>query len=777
MRHRAWRYTAACDIDSINLPEWSLPGGPLPPELLAILIARGFKDSHSAASFLLPEYYTPSLPTELPNMDKAVRILQKMRAGNRIMVWGDFDVDGQTSTAIAVQALASLDIQVDFYIPDRQTESHGVNLMKLSEIIGRNPPDVLLVCDTGSSDHESVMYAKSLGKDLKVIIADHHELKLPYPRADALVNPQMLRQPDHPFWTLSGAGVVYQLIEALFHAKGRSAEVEQFLDLVAIGLIADVVEQVQDTRYLIQRGLRVLNHTERIGLHALTSQLNLDLSTITATDIAFKLAPTLNAFGRLESARTGVELLTTQDISRAQVLAMTADGLNQKRKMITKQTLAAIHDMIQADPSLLNWEALVVSNPKWHLGIIGVVAGHLAEYYNRPAVVMVEGEDGIARASVRSVEGYPVHAALSQLADTLITYGGHVGAGGFSVAEKHWPALRRQLSQAFGQTRTTTETSTLAIEGILSLERLSLDFALELQRLSPFGAGNPEPVFVTPNLTITNMTHIGRDDEHRRLIVLDENGFAQPVFWWDSAEIDPPQGLVNLAYKMAVSTYQGERQLQLELVDWEMVETPEIAVRSPIEVFDYRSHPDYDQALEEIFSRDPQAIIWADGFPTSSQMGLFFSDLHPADALVILSTPPDNDYLRKALEKVNPRRVYLLAVNPPTDTLTEFLKLLRGLAEKVIHETDGAINIQRFMERLGQTKTVVQLGLEFIAAHGKLTVDFGERTRVVLSYGDTYPADEATMKSIENRLRSAWEEVEAYRRYVQRAEAFQLIRG
>lgn len=774
MNHRAWRYTAACDLDNLQIPDWTLPGGPLPLELQAILFTRGYADEPTAAAFLMPERYHPTLPNELPNIDRAIRLLHRFEVSEKVLIWGDFDADGQTSTAMLLEALQDLGFDVVHYIPDRLKESHGLHLISLSELLDKHNPDLLLVCDTGSSDVESVDYAKELG--IPVIIADHHEITPPLPRADALINPQMLRDTNHPLATLSGAGVTYLLLEAVYHAKGRKNEAEKYLDLAAIGLIADVVEQVYDTRYLIQRGMRVLQDTPRVGLRALAAQLEIDLANITSDDVAFKIAPALNAFGRLSSAELAVELLTTTDNVRAQELAAMADSLNQKRRMMTQATLDAVHEMIHQDPSLLEWEALVLSHPHWHSGIVGIVAAQLAETYQKPVALLVEGEDGLARGSVRSVTGYPVGEALQELDDILLNYGGHPGAGGLSIGGEHLPKLRRRLSQAFSDVYATGEPPALEIEGVLALENLSLDFALDLERLAPFGAGNPRPVFIARDVEVRSIAKLGRNEQHRRMIIENNDGTRQRVLWWNSEDIDPPTGRIDLAFNISVNTFKGERQVQLELVDWIQISAQPQDVLRTIDVIDQRTNrEDFESVLMNIFAEYPQAMIWAEGFPTRQNLGSPLTELAASDTLVIVTAPPNDKQLREALEKVQPRRVILIAINPPIDTLPDFLKLQWSLAEKVIKGTNGVINIHRFMERLGQSKVVVKLGLEYLAAMGKIKVDFGARTKVEIRAGDNEPSVDVI--AVEKRLRAAWEEVEAYRRYLQRVDAYQLING
>lgn len=771
-QHQQWRYTSATNLDKLNLPDWNLPGGALSPELLAILYTRGLRDEETAAAFLLPERYTPALPTELPNLERGIRLLGKLRPGDRVLIWGDFDVDGQTSTAMLVEGLTTLGMETSFHVPARQ-EGHHVSLERLEALVDLQQPHAVIFCDSGSSANQPIEFLKA--HDILVIIADHHDIAAPFPRADALINPKLLHDSQHPLWHLSGAGVSYLLLEALFHSYGRKREAEAFLDLTALGLIADVMRQVDDVRYLIQRGLRIMQRTNRVGLRALAKQLNIDLLNVTSQDVAFSLAPALNAFGRLGSAADGIELLLSEETTRAQYLAGVAESLNQKRRLMTDQILTAALEMISDHPTLLEeWDVLVLHSQGWDGGILGPVASKLVDIYHKPVALIVEQENGIARGSVRSLDGYPVNEALKLVDDILLSYGGHDGAGGFAIHQDNLPMLRRRLSQAFDSVRLEVSRPTLPVEGILRLERITLDFALELQRLAPFGLGNEPPVFVTHDLQLRSVAKLGRDNQHRRLIVENEDGQRQHVFWWNSADMPLPEGIFDLAYTIAASSFEGELQLQLQLVDWQEVEAQPLSPRDTIEVVDLRDRENYQSALEEVYMKEIQPLVWADGFPTSSSPGVPFSSLAEAEVMVILSAPSDFGQFHRALNKVMPQRVYLIGVTPPVDTISEFIKLLLGLSGKVIADADGSVNIQKLMERLGQSDAVVRLGLEYLAAAGKLHVHFGERTRIEMAWGDGNVRDDKDV--LEKRLRTAFAEVEAFRRYVGRADAEQLIR-
>ena len=300
------------------------------------LLRRGYGELAAARAFLDPDEYAPTNSSELPGMQQALERLEAaLQSGERILVWGDFDVDGQTATSLLVSALRQLDGQVEFHIPIRAQESHGVSLPVLQRILDApSPPGLVLTCDTGIGAHAAVEFAASRGVD--VVITDHHELPSSLPRACAIVNPRLLPA-GHALAKLPGVGVAYKVVEALFSHSIGQEDASQFLDLVALGIVADVAELYGDTRYLLQRGLEQLRQPQRLGLRAIMETAGLAPENLTEEHIGFVLGPRLNALGRLDDANPAVDLLTTLDSGKARVIATQLEGLNGRRRLLTRQ--------------------------------------------------------------------------------------------------------------------------------------------------------------------------------------------------------------------------------------------------------------------------------------------------------------------------------------------------------------------------------------------------------------------------------------------------------
>jgi single-stranded-DNA-specific exonuclease len=742
------------------------------PLVAQILAQRGYGTADTARAFLLPAFYSPTPPRALPDLSQAVETLDHAISNHdTILVWGDFDVDGQTSTSLLFSALRRLGAAVGFYIPHRLRESHGIRLDSLREQLSTLHPGVLLTCDTGVSAHEAIDYAKSQG--VITLVTDHHDLPPELPAADAVVNPKRLPA-GHPLAALPGVGVAYKLVEALYTRLGRADELPQLLDLVALGIVADVAEQVDDTRYLLQIGLDHLRDTQRIGLQALMQTAGLPVGRVNATDIGYQIGPRLNAAGRLDDASPVVELLTTDDPARAQILAMWLEGLNNQRRLLNRQIYAAAQEQIARDPSLLDWEALVLAHPAWHAGIIGIVASRLAEYYQRPTVLLTTSDDGTARGSARSVPGYDIGAAIAAQSDLLLTHGGHPGAAGLSLRVDDILAFRRRLSNSLHETLDPSAHPGLNLDAYVAWDELTLDLAAELNRLAPFGEGNPRITLATRDLTLRSAAFIGRSHEHRRLIVEDASGTRHNVVWWNSADQPLPEGLFDLAYQLEINTYQDQTELQLVLVDVHRSASAPVEVASPQrQVIDFRGSPYPDQVLRDVLDQYPDAAVWAEGYRRAQSPGVPLSDLSAAPVLVVYTTPTYPHALQNALRRVKPDLVVLVATNPPTQAFTDVLKRILGLIKYVLNQQEGQTTLTALAEASGQSSATIRLVLEYLIAKGEIEVTYGRGDSVSITPAHHSPAPDVTEKRDAVQISTA--ETAAYRAFFQRATPQQLL--
>ncbi|MDY6875897.1 MAG: single-stranded-DNA-specific exonuclease RecJ [Chloroflexota bacterium] len=764
--------------------EWiEPPDVVVPQELMAaigghLLVAqtlarRGFTGVEAARAFLDPACYRPAPPSDLPNLTKAAgRLERAIQQGETICVWGDFDVDGQTATTILVSTLQNLGAFVRYHIPNRKRESHGVNLPVLERLIA-DGVNLVLTCDTGVTAHEATAYARSRGVD--VVITDHHDLPPTLPQACAVVDPKMLPA-GHPLRELPGVGCAFKLAEALYDRAGRPDDVAQYLDLVALGIVADVAVQTGDTRYLLQRGLEALRRTARLGLQVMMETAELNPDWLTEEHIGFVLGPRLNALGRLSDANVAVELLTTDDLGRARILVTELEGLNARRKMLVNQVTQAARAQIEREPALLEYRALVLSHPTWPGGIIGIVAGRLAERYHKPTILITTPPGEPGRGSARSVEGCNITAAIAAHQGMLASFGGHPMAAGLSIDPERIPEFRRALSRTILETcGETAPQATLQIDGYLSLSGLSLDLVEEIERLSPFGPGNTPLVLATSGLLLISHTAIGRGGEHLRLTVEDGEGTRQKVIWWQGAGWPLPEGRFDLAYVVRASDYRGQRDVQVEWLDARPVEEP-AATLCPsvpaIEVVDYRRQPAPRRTLKKLRAqKDVQ--VWGEAEARAEIAGQDRYELGPSEVLVIWTTPPGPAELQAVLKKVAPETVYLFGIPPGLDRPEEFLKRLAGLTRHALNSNQGRARISTLAAATAQREATVRTGLAWLEARGHLIVLDADNDEIHLAAGHQTASDD--LPRIAAQLQALLEETAAYRAHFARAEKETLI--
>jgi single-stranded-DNA-specific exonuclease len=749
-------------LDPPHVDASSLVSLNLPPLIAQTLLRRGISRPEDAEAFLHPEK-TPSVP--FPEIEKAVDTVNlAIRNGQRICVWGDFDVDGQTSTALLVQTLRALGADVVYYIPVRGKESHGVHIESLKPILDGGVK-LLLTCDTGITAHEAINYCNSRGVD--VVVTDHHDLGETLPDAKAIINPKLLPE-DHPLKNLAGVGVAYKLAEALLIAN-RKSEIEDLLDLVALGLIADVALLRGETRSLSQKGIQVLRSTNRLGLNVMAELSNTNLETLTEETIGFTFAPRLNALGRLSDANPAVELLLTQDPARARVIAAQIEGLNAQRRLLTSQVTEAAEAQLRENPDLLTEPAIVLSHPNWPGGVVGIVANRLVDRYHKPALLLTESEECILRGSARSVEGLHITEAIAANKDLLLGFGGHPMAAGLSLTKDNLTAFRRGLGRAIERQLggIIREEPTLQIDAWLGLDEINLSLADAIEMLAPFGAGNPKLTLATRGVTLKSATEIGKGKEHLRLTVEDEAGSAQSILWWGGTGEELPESgsKFDIGYSLRASTFRGEKQVSLQFEEFRVVEEKPVEIQKPrLEVRDMRLQP-------SLLNLQPSTLIWAEGADRAAGVPRF--ELHQADEFSIYTTPPSPADLRKALEIVQPKIVYVFAVPPAEEKPDKFLSHLTGLCKYVLNQRRGKVGIQELASAMAARESAVCIGLEWLAAGGHVSVA-GEGDALTLSRGNG-EANQYLQKELYTAVKGILEETAAYRAHFSKADINNLI--
>ncbi|HET9478780.1 MAG TPA: single-stranded-DNA-specific exonuclease RecJ [Pyrinomonadaceae bacterium] len=537
------------------------------PILAALLINRGYADECAARAFLSPTYDQLHEPYLMLGMREAVaRLKRAIETREPILIYGDYDVDGTTGTAILLRALKLLGARAGFHIPHRFTEGYGIQQPALERAFAGGYKLVVSV-DCGIRAHEPLYWARDNGLD--VIITDHH---LPdedegAPPAFAVLNPNQAGC-EYPDKNLAGVGVAFKLVHALFREYGREAQVAAFMKVVAIGTVADVAKLIGENRTIVAIGLKDLARAANPGLKALIDVAGCgDGKGMTAYDLGFRLGPRINAAGRMDAASAVVELFDTRDSAEARRLAEHLDARNEERKTVQQQiidlALAELGDGPEA-------RVAVIEGSGWHRGVIGIAASKIAERLNRPCVVLsVDGD--VAHGSGRSIEAYHLLNGLTACADLFEKFGGHSHAAGITIRPERIAEFRRRLNEHAASCLTAEDLEhSVAIDLELPAEKVTFQLARELEALEPFGAGNPRPVFATRNLRCLSEPVVLKD-RHLKLRLAGPQNRPLEAVWWNCIETagQTPEvnGSIELAYALELNAWNDEYRMQLSVVD------------------------------------------------------------------------------------------------------------------------------------------------------------------------------------------------------------------
>ncbi len=556
---KEWRLVEA-DIKTARRISRSLD---LPLSVAKLLVARGLTKKKKINAFLAPDLDNLHKPTRLTGTAPASELIQaSIKSKEKICVFGDFDVDGLTSTALLTTVLKELGAEVVPFIPDRFDHGYGLNSGVVKDLAS-DGIRLLITVDCGISGVDEIAMAKDMG--LKVIVVDHHRPPSRLPAADVIINP---RQPgcDYPFKELAGVGLVFKLAQVLTSKTDNPESVLEYLDLAALGTVADMAPLIDENRVIVHHGLRVLKETGRVGLRKLMDVCGLKNGPVTAGQISFCLAPRLNASGRLSSAQASLKLLLTRDIIEATDLARQLDTQNRERQEVEKLMLSQAIKMVETEGYK---NTLVFASADWHEGVKGIVASRLVERYFRPAILFTK-KDGLYVGSARSIPKFNIHEALGDCSELLVRWGGHSAAAGLIVREQDFDKFRAAFEKAAADRLKETDfIEYLAIDIESVPAELSSRLAQEIDQLEPFGVGNPKPSLSLSYAYTDGLKRIGSKKEHLKCF-LHTDGFAGEAvaFKIDSDSLLLKEGQpLDLVFHLNVNTYGGRNDLQMKVID------------------------------------------------------------------------------------------------------------------------------------------------------------------------------------------------------------------
>jgi len=543
------------------VPDEYLNASGLSPLIAQLLYNRGVK-LEEIEPFLSADHRLEGNPFLLPDISQAVsRVYKAVLAREKIAVYGDFDVDGVTATVILVEGLSRLGAEVITYIPDRVNEGHGLKISALEKLQAQGA-DLVITVDCGVTDLTEVKQAQKMGIDM--IITDHHIPLGNLPQAVAVIDPKR-KDSVYPYPDLAGAGVAFKLLQALFHKDGREKWLVKLLDLVVLATVTDLVALVGENRYLVKAGLRELNNSSRVGIQEMVKLARLKPGELDDEDISWVLGPRLNAAGRMDNASTSYQLLTTQSPEEARLLALELEEKNAERQKLTNEVLSRAREKLAAR---LHLPVLIEGDESYSIGVIGLVAGKLADEFYKPAIIISLGPE-LCQGSCRSIPEFDVTAALEECHNLLTTFGGHPLAAGFTVTRQNLAQLEERITRlATDQLGHLDLRPEIVIDAELPLATFSGETFNLMQKLGPFGRGNPQPTFLTRQVEVVECRNFGNQGEWLRLKLKQGNITWQAVDFESRRTREEIPSYMDIVYNLEKSRWNGEEVLGLNLRDF-----------------------------------------------------------------------------------------------------------------------------------------------------------------------------------------------------------------
>lgn len=562
---KVWNLTVPSPI----APKLAAEAG-ITPLQAQLLINRGISDRASVHHFLCPRLGNIADPMLLRDMDQAlVEIIKAIEDQKQITIYGDYDADGITATALLSNFFSSLQIPVSFYIPNRLHEGYGLNAQALRKIAA-NGTGLIITVDCGISDTEEITQAQSLG--MGVVVTDHHQVPDEFQPSCPVVNPQQKDCP-FPFKNLSGVGIAFYLAVALratlrekgWFRKMPEPDLRGYLDLVALGTVADRVPLLNQNRILVHCGIRMMGRTRWAGLGAMIEAADIGSLEITSDDLAFRLGPRLNAPGRIGSPEMAVRILTAQDPGAAREMALALNAANNKRQSVERHILDQIEPMIQRILLQEDRRTIVMAGENWHKGVLGIVASRMVDKYHRPCIILTK-KDGVAVGSGRSIQGFNLYKALSQVQQLLQKFGGHAYAAGVTLAADNLEPFRDALETFARETlRDEDLVPGISTDAEISLDEVSSEMIGQIQALSPYGEGNTEPLFLARSVRVLWSGVAG--GRHLKLRVRQGEKTFEAI-GFGLSERYPVQGkTVSMLFSPELNRWQGYERIQLRVID------------------------------------------------------------------------------------------------------------------------------------------------------------------------------------------------------------------
>ncbi len=760
------------------------------PLLKRLLALRGITTDEDINDFLNPMDITITHPNAFCGMsDAADRVIAAIENNEKILIYGDFDADGVTSTSLLLRTLKEIGADVDYFIPDRENDGHGLNTKALVKIMTTKKPKLFITCDCGISNIEEVKFIKSFQKD--IIITDHHEAPDILPEALAIINPKapfalderLTASQINSLTALAGVGVAFKLAQALLERVNKLEFIYEILPYVAVGTVADVVPLIGENRYFVLKGLELISQGKHYGLKRLLETAGYTLDNgITAEQIAFGVAPRINASGRLDTVDAALKLMISDNKQEIELAIITLENFNKVRQELTSQTYEEALEMLKTGGNYKN--SIILYNPKWHLGIIGIVASKLVETFYKPVFLMTYSEETKqVRCSARSVEEVPLYDMISNISELLEGFGGHTMAAGlyFSTEKTTLEAVAEGLSKTIDEYLDGKELKpAIKVDMELSPEEVDINLVNDISRLEPFGAGNPAPVFIMKNLQIKQKKLMGSNKDHLKLTV--QSG--EKVFdciRWSQGDIALANGdYIDIAFSPQINEFNGNISIQLILKDVHS-EFLKAAEAPSVKIYDHRKKTNILNMVEQyvsegkaniaVFAEDREIIEALKPYPALSSKVVSRLNVSKCDGLMFFDYPADENILNQVIEKASPSAIHYMKYDNRKADIPKLLKTFTGMMRYTANNRGGEFSIPGCAAFLSVPEGLVRTILELFADAGIITADGLDEDICSIAFLENHTT-ENTLSSLPKykEIAAVTADIDAYRKLLMKQE-------
>ena len=706
-----------------------------------LLEVRGITTEEAKKNFLNPLGITLMHPNAFCDMQKAVaRISQAIDNKENILIYGDFDADGVTSTSVLMKTLGYLEAEVDYYIPERENEGHGLNTKALVQLLTKKKPKLVITVDNGISSVEEVKFINSFGRD--VIITDHHEAPEVLPEAYAIINPKAMNALDEKLTpaqiesltSLAGVGVAFKLAQAILEHYDKLSFSMELLPFVTVGTIADIVPLIGENRYYVTKGLELIAAGKHYGIKRMLDVAGVGTDNgLTAEQIAFTIAPRINASGRIDTVESAIKVMISENKQEIEMAIITLENFNKLRQEMCSETFAQADEMWRASKSRDN--AIVLFSKDWHIGIIGIVASKFVEKYYKPTFIMNYSEENKCfRCSARGVKELNLYDIISNISEYLDGFGGHQLAAGFAFSEEKasFETVKKALNKTIDEMLNGQKLApSIDVDLELTIDEVDVGLVEEISKLEPFGASNPSPTFVVNNLVLKEKKLMGSTKDHLKLIVETPTGTMDCV-WWSKGDVPLVAGdRIDVAFAPQLNTFNGVTSVQLVLKDVhsEALKDEEI---SKIKIYDHRKKTNILAQVNDYIKNSKHSIaVFVEDRAIMERLkpfGDIYSHIinrnnaQKSDVLMFFDYPADEDILQNLMMTVSADAIHYMKYQSEKYNEELVLKTFSGMLRYTCNSLDGNFNLDRAASALGVTNLVVETMLEMFEDTGMIKI-------------------------------------------------------